>query len=143
MKGVIMGDEELNKLALEMVADMKSAGGVLSSIDVKSLKEAFKKDDGPQGFLGIPGFFRRMMAGADAIHAVISAVVDKVEEIAADIKMAGAEKREVAIRVINLLVDIPYAPENVEAYIFGYTIDTIIRELNNRLGKDWLSKVSI
>jgi len=138
-----MDEKELDKLAAETVADMKAAGKAVSAEDVKAVKEAFKKDDGPQGFLGIPGFIRRALAGISAIHALVSDVVDKVEEVGADLKMAGAEKKALAVKVINLLVDIPYVPENAEAWIFSYTIDVIVRELNKRLGNDWMNKLKL
>lgn len=138
-----MSDEELNKLAAETVADMKAAGKAVSAEDLAAIKEAFRKDDGPQGFLGIPGFIRRALAGIAAIHALVSNVVDKVEEIAVDIKMAGAEKKALAVKVLNLLIDIPYVPENIEAWIFSYTIDIIVRELNKRLGNDWMNRLKL
>lgn len=138
-----MNEEELNKLAAKTVADMKAAGKAVSAEDLKAVKEAFKKDDGPAGFLGIPGFVRRMLAGVAKVRELVSDVVDKVEEVAGDIKLAGKDKRELAIKIINLLIDIPYVPENIEAWIFGYTIDVIVGELNKRLGKDWMNKLKL
>jgi hypothetical protein len=138
-----MEEIDLDKLAESTAADLKSAGSAVSAEDVAAVKDAFKKkEDEKTGLLGIPGFIKRMLAGISVIHVLIADVVHKVEQIAQDIKLAGADKRALAVKVINLLVDIPYVPENVEAWVIGYAIDAIVAAFNKKLGKAWLAKLA-
>ena len=90
----------------------------------------------------IPGFIKRMTAGAAKVHDLVADVVHKVEELAANIKLAGADKKALAVKVINLLVDIPYVPESLEEIIFSYAVDAIVAAFNRKLGKGWLAKVA-
>lgn len=138
-----MNEEELNKLAAEAAADLQAAGSAVSAEDIAAVKEAFKKKDGePSGFLGIPGLIKRMIAGVSKVHNLIADVVHKVEQLAAKVKLAGSDKRALAIKVVNLLVDIPYVPENIEAWVIGHAIDAIVAAFNKKLGKGWLAKIA-
>jgi len=76
----------------------------------------------------------------DALQ-ILPAVIKKVEEVAGGIKLAGAQKRELAIAVINKLVDIPWVPEAAEGALIGLAIDAIVSALNKLLGTSWLAKV--
>ena len=138
-----METEELNKLAVETAAALDRAGNAVSAEDLAEIKDAFKKkEDEPAGFLGIPGFIKRMTAGAGKVHNLAADVVHRVEELAANIKLAGADKKALAVKVINLLVDIPYVPESLEEIIFSYAVDAIVAAFNKKLGKGWLAKVA-
>ncbi|MFA5937644.1 MAG: hypothetical protein WC822_07255 [Candidatus Paceibacterota bacterium] len=78
------------------------------------------------------------------IHSAAEAVpqvVAFVEKHAADVK--GADKRALAVAIINELVDIPLVPERIEAVIIGWAIDAAVAALNKLVGKDWLEKLKL
>lgn len=56
-------------------------------------------------------------------------------------KLAGTDKRELAIEIINYFLDIPILPEYIESKIIGIGIDFSISVLNKLFGKNWLEKV--
>lgn len=80
--------------------------------------------------------------GIDGAVKIIPDVVKIVENIGKTEGLAGADKKKLAVTIINILVDVPFIPEAVEEVIIGFAIDTVISALNKMLGKDWLSKVS-
>jgi len=51
--------------------------------------------------------------------------------------MTGPDKKEVLVRVINRLIDIPFVPENVEGWAIEMLIDQVIDWLNKIKGKKW------
>lgn len=77
----------------------------------------------------------------DAIK-LVPFVVKRVEEISGDLKLAGSQKRDLAVAIINKLVDIPWVPEALEGKIIGMAVDAIIAAFNRYLGKSWLGKLS-
>ena len=72
---------------------------------------------------------------------VVPDVVSLVEAEAAD--LAGADKKQLAVAVLNKLIDIPFIPESVEAVIIGWAIDAAVAALNKLVGKDWLAKLQL
>ncbi len=69
---------------------------------------------------------------------IVPDVVKAVEAVTAEIPAAGDEKKELAIKVINDLIDIPYLPETLEAVIIGFAIDVAVDAFNK--AKDWAHK---
>ncbi|HSW49204.1 MAG TPA: hypothetical protein VLH09_03470, partial [Bryobacteraceae bacterium] len=61
---------------------------------------------------------------------IIPAVIKKVEEISKNVKLASEQKKELAVAVINKLVDIPWVPESAEGVLIGLAIDAIIAAVN-------------
>jgi hypothetical protein len=104
---------DINKLAEEVISDLADLKAEAKA--VKSVKDALK---------------------------ILPAVIKKVEEVAGGVALAGAEKKELAVAVINKLVDIPWVPESAEAYIIGLGIDAAVAALNRLLGTSWLEKVA-
>jgi len=107
-----MNDEQLKGMAVKVVANL----GYLKeeAKAVKSMKDAFN---------------------------ILPEVIRKVEEVSADVKIAGEQKKELAIYVLNRIIDVPWLPERVEAWLINMAIDAVIAALNRFLGKSWLSKI--
>lgn len=77
--------------------------------------------------------------GVDGAVKIIPGVIAEVELAAQKTQgMTSAEKKELAINIINRLIDIPLIPESVEAMLLGYAIDAIVAALNKLVGKDWI-----
>lgn len=118
---------DIKELADKTVADIKSGALVVEGL--VDVKEAVKD---ASGILG------KIAAGAMAISRLVYSAVKYVETIGADMKLAGAEKRELVIQVINRLVDIPWLNESMEAAIIGFAIDVLITGFNEHFGHSWL-----
>ena len=76
----------------------------------------------------------------DALQ-ILPAVVKKVEEVAGGVKLAGDQKKELPVAVLNKIIDIPWVPEAAEAVIIGMAIDAIVAAANKWLGTAWLAKI--
>lgn len=103
---------DIDKLADEVIADLVA------------LKEEAKQVKGVK----------------DALQ-ILPAVIKKVEEISGGVKIAGAQKKELAVAVLNKLVDIPWVPEAAEAMLIGLAIDAVVAAFNRLLGTAWLAKI--
>ena len=78
--------------------------------------------------------------GVDGAIAALPEVIRAVETKASEVTgMTGAQKKELAVEVINALVDIPFLPEKLEGILIGWAIDAVIAALNKLVGKDWLA----
>ena len=104
---------DIDKLAEEVLADLADLKA--EAKEVKGVKDALK---------------------------ILPAVIKKVEEVAGGVKLAGEQKKELAVAVINKLVDIPWMPEPAEAFIIGMAIDAAVAALNRLLGTSWLAKLA-
>jgi hypothetical protein len=89
---------------------------------------------------------KELMSRVKAIHgvegalAVLPEAVIAVEKKAAELKtLSGAQKKELAVEVINILVDIPWLPEALEGKLIGLGIDLIVSSLNKIAGKEWIT----
>ena len=72
----------------------------------------------------------------------IPAVVEAVERLAKDTQLVGDQKREVAVIILNRLIDLPWIPEKVEAVLFGLVVDAVVAAYN-RFGHGWMSKLGL
>jgi hypothetical protein len=54
--------------------------------------------------------------------------------------LSSKAKIELAVSIINILVDIPYVPEWLETKIFKYAVAKAIKYLNDTFGKNWVAK---
>jgi hypothetical protein len=52
---------------------------------------------------------------------------------------SSQDKRNMAVKLLNDVIDIPFVPESLEGIVFGWAIDLIVSSFN-RYGHDWLSK---
>lgn len=78
----------------------------------------------------------------DAIR-FIGEVIAKIEALAPEIGgLTGREKKKVAVVLVNEFVNIPFVPEWLEAKVFDYVIEAIVKTLNSYLGKGWLSLIN-
>lgn len=77
----------------------------------------------------------------DAIRNIPD-VVHAVERVAADLKLAGEQKKELAVSILNKMIDIPLAPEAVEAVLIGFAVDAVVAAFN-KYGKSWVSKIGL
>ena len=84
--------------------------------------------------------FKDVASLKDAL-AAIPDVISLVEAEASD--LAGADKKKLAVEVLNGLVDIPFVPESVEGMLIGWAIDAVIAALNKLVGNDWLKKLGL
>ena len=121
----------LKELAAKVVAELKDGTEILDG--VKAVKAAWGSES---------NVFKKSFKAVSAAVEVISDVVERVERVGADLKLAGDKKKELAVEVVNSLIDIPYVPEAAEAVMIELVIDTVVRTLNRRLGKDWLGKIA-
>lgn len=80
-------------------------------------------------------------AGLKEIVSNIPETVVAVEKFAKTVKMAGDMKKDVAVEIVNRLVDIPFVPEAAEAVIISFAIDAAVAAFN-RYGKGWVEKFS-
>ncbi|MFA6583919.1 MAG: hypothetical protein WCS77_06440 [Elusimicrobiaceae bacterium] len=78
----------------------------------------------------------------DAAEA-IPGIITLVESVGQDEDIKGADKKALAVAVLNKLVDIPLVPEAVEGILIGWAIDAVIAALNKLVGKDWLAKLNL
>lgn len=122
-------DENIKALAKKIVEEIKALPNIGEA--VQSAKAAMAAEEGA---------LKKALAGIRAIQPVVTEVVHVVERVGAESKLAGDKKRELAIAIINELVDIPMVPEAGEAYIIGFIIDMLIGAFNKKLGKAWVAK---
>lgn len=72
------------------------------------------------------------------VYETVSGLVLAVEEIAHDLgEVSGADKKKALIEFLNEAIDIPYVPEFVEAWIFGFAVDTAVGKFNLLYQKSW------
>ena len=76
---------------------------------------------------------------ADNFHIIISAI--KGAELDTPEVRSGADKRRIAINIVNDLIDIPLIPESIEAKLIGLLIDLVIYAFNELFGHNWSDKV--
>lgn len=123
-------EKKIDEIADEIIADVKGSKDLIE--DAKAVKEAIKAES---------NFFKKIWAGGKALHALIVKAVNRVEEIAKDFGLAGDKKRELAVAIINKLVDLPFLNESMEAGVIGFVVDAIVEGFNRNFGKNWFSKI--
>lgn len=80
--------------------------------------------------------------GLAGLGYLIPAVISRVEEVqSVTAALTGDQKKEVAGRVLNLLINLPIIPEWIEAKIFGLAVDWFVEFFNRSFSKTWLPKV--
>jgi len=79
--------------------------------------------------------------GVDGAMAAVPEVVALVEQGADEIK--GSDKEDLAVEIINSLVDIPLVPEAAEGFVIRAAIRSLVSALNKWLGNDWLDKLNL
>lgn len=117
----------IGELADKTVADVRAGKLVVEGL--RDVKEAVKE---AEGFLG------KIKAGAKAIGKLVYGAVKHVEQLGRDMKLAGNQKRELAVQVINQLIDLPWISESMEAIMIGFAIDVLIAGFNAHIGNKWL-----
>lgn len=104
--------DELKQLIVNSIAKVQ---GVVEPVKAKDYKEAFE---------------------------IGSMVIKEVEAYSSKVsKLSGEEKRQLAIDVLNTLIDVPVLPEFIEAIAIGKLIDVIVSILNRIFGRQWIEKV--
>ncbi len=91
------------------------------------------------------GTVKDRIKGVSGLKAAIEAipeVVALVENLGVEEVIASADKKKLAVAVINALVDIPFLPESVEGMLIGWAIDAVISAFNKLLGHNWLLQVA-
>lgn len=126
-----MGDVNISELAGKVVEEIKDSADILDG--VKAVKAAWASES---------NVIKKAFKAVSADVSVITDVVQRVETLGADLKLAGAQKKDLAVAVINTLVDIPWVPEALEAQLIEFAVDAIVGAFNKKLGKDWLAKVA-
>ena len=122
---------EINELAAKVVAELKDSAEILGGI--QAVKEAWASES---------NVLKKAFKAVSAAVSVITDVVQRVETLGADLKLAGAQKKELAVAVINSLVDIPWVPEALEAQLIEFAVDAIVGAFNKKFGKGWLEKIA-
>ena len=126
-----MGDVNISELAGKIVAEIKNSADIIDG--VKAVKVAWASES---------NVIKKAFKAVTAAVEVISDVVERVERVGADLKLAGDKKKELAVEVVNALIDIPYVPEAAEAMMIDLAVEAIVGAFNKKLGKDWLAKVA-
>lgn len=81
------------------------------------------------------------------LYAIIHESVADIQKLTKDVLVTGKQKKDVAVAVINRIVDIPYLPEKVEEFILNYGIDLAIAQLKRLAAKrgvnpsDWVKLI--
>jgi len=66
-----------------------------------------------------------------SILTAVTVIVKVVEEAASQFKgLTGKEKQQIAVTVLNRLIDIPFIPESMEQWLFEYVVDLVVGRLN-------------
>ena len=84
---------EINKLAAKVVAELKDGADIVAGI--KAVKEAWASES---------NVLKKAFKAVSAAVSVITDVVQRVETLGADLKLAGAQKKELAVAVINFML---------------------------------------
>ena len=126
-----MNEVNIEELGEKVLTDLKSAKDI--SADIAAVKEAVAKEN---------NVIKKAISGAKSGLVLITHVVSHVEAIGEDLKLAGAQKKELAVAVLNRLIDLPLLPENMEAVIIGFAIDAIVTGFNVKFGNAWLTKAA-
>lgn len=122
-----MSDINITELAVKTVEDIRK--GVLIVDGLRDVKEAVHE---ASGFLG------KIKAGTTAVRKMVYSIVKYVEQVGRDLQLAGNQKRELAVAIINNLIDLPWLNESMEATIIGFAIDVLVTGFNEHIGKKWL-----
>lgn len=122
---------EIKKLAEQVVAELKDSAEILDG--VKAVKAAWGSES---------NILKKAFKAVSAAVSVITDVVQRVETLGADLQLAGDKKKELAVAVINSLVDIPWVPEALEAQLIEFAVDAIVGAFNKKFGKGWLGKIA-
>ena len=76
------------------------------------------------------------------ILRAITTVVRYIEYLAEQETILKANKKELAIKLLNKFVDVPWLPEGLEEVLFGFAIDAVVEAFNQTLGNLWLKKLN-
>jgi len=69
-------------------------------------------------------------------------ILDAVEQAERKVGSGGGDvKRDMAVNIVNSLIDVPYLPEWAEEKLIGMLIDFGVYLLNEKIGHDWIGKV--
>ncbi len=81
----------------------------------------------------------------ETVYKAIPFVIQTVEDFALNYKtdLKGADKKALAVSLLNKAIDIPYVPEWAEAKLFSFGVELIVKFFNNKFGKKWLDKLNI
>ena len=113
-----MTPEQLEQITLELLAefeDIKIRLGRIGKFSPEAVRECYN---------------------------IIVDVVRLIEDYSANVQLlTGEEKKEVAVKMLNDVVDIPWVPEFVEASLIGWSIDLVIDLFNKYIGQDWLNLI--
>ena len=123
---------DIDKLAAETIEDVKG---------LKTLAPLAK--DIKTQIAAESNLLKKIWAGGVALHRLIAAVIKRVEEIGANLKLAGKQKKELAVAVINKLVNLPVLNESMEAMVIGFAVDAMVTGFNEHFTKDWYKKIPI
>ena len=126
-----MGDVNISELAGKVVEEIKDSSDILDG--VKAVKAAWASES---------NVIKKAFKAVTAAVSVITDVIERVESLGSSLKLAGDKKKELAVEVINKLVDIPYVPEAAEAMMIDLAVEAIVGAFNKKFGKDWLTKVA-
>lgn len=121
----------IKELAAKVVAELKDGAEIVAGI--KAVKEAWASEG---------NILKKAFKAVSAAVSVITDVVERVEILGADLKLAGTSKKELAVEIINTLVDIPWVPEAMEAQLIEFAVDAIVGAFNKKFGKGWLGKIA-
>jgi hypothetical protein len=77
----------------------------------------------------------------EAIPVFVSLIREVISQVEGLTHLTGDQKRELAVGILNKIVDIPLLTEKMEATVFGIIIDVSVGFLNNLFGKNWIEKI--
>ena len=97
--------------------------------DIAKLRELFKSE-----YHWVKG------AKLNSLNGVVQAIIHLAtfaEKASLDGRLAKADKKALAISILNEYIDIPYLPEFAEEKLIGLAIDLVVNTINNIKGKNW------
>lgn len=125
-----MSEINLKELADKVIADTKELADVKSGI--QSVKEAWASES---------SVLKKPLKAITAGISLVTDVVEHVEVLGRDLGLAGTQKKDLAVAVINKLIDLPFLNEGMEAIVIEFAIDTIVAAFNRKFGKGWLDRI--
>jgi hypothetical protein len=73
---------------------------------------------------------------------IILGIIERIEFYSEELEtMTSEDKKDMAVKLVNKLVDIPYIPEFLEEKLFDFVIDGLVHVLNGLFGHKWLSNI--
>ena len=75
------------------------------------------------------------------IYEFIVFIVRFIEKLSKDQEIKKADKKVLAVGLLNYFIDIPWVPEAVEGRLLDMLVDLTVEVFNQTFGKMWIEKL--